>query len=451
MSGFGKETKSGITLDVQQSAVVDFTLAPGQVSTSVEVEAITPLLQTQDASVGQVFTTHEIDTLPLNGRNYTLLAQLTAGTTTPVAETRGLTASGSFVANGVPSIYNTYILDGITNNNNTVDFLNGAAYVVRPPVDAIQEFKVQTSNYSAEFARAAGAVVNAVLKSGSNRIHGDLWEFLRNDALDGTDFFLNAGRQAKGEFRRNQFGFTLGGPVVIPHLYHGKNKTFFFVDYEGTRIRQATPYTDSVPTLNERNSGYTNFQDLITGQSGTQKDLLGRSSALGTIFDPATTRTVTSGVVDPATGITATGSGYVRDPFPNSIIPASRVDPVAVKLLNLFPVPNQPGIVNNIVTNPVKQDNNNTVDVRLDHNFSQQDQTFIRASIGSEPQVLPSPLGGLAEGAASFAEGNQTNQVMNLAWMLKRTSFLLQPSTSFAWATAMSIPSGCNRSQTRVG
>jgi hypothetical protein len=187
MSGFGKEIKNGITLDVQQSAVVDFTLAPGQVSTSVEVEAITPLLQTQDASVGQVFTTHEIDTLPLNGRNYTLLAQLTAGTTTPVAETRGLTASGSFVANGVPSIYNTYILDGITNNNNTVDLLNGAAYVVRPPVDAIQEFKVQTANYSAEFARAAGAVVNAVLKSGSNRIHGDLWEFLRNDALDAMD------------------------------------------------------------------------------------------------------------------------------------------------------------------------------------------------------------------------------------------------------------------------
>jgi Carboxypeptidase regulatory-like domain/TonB dependent receptor len=416
MSGFGKEIKNGITLDVQQSAVVDFNLTPGQVSTSVEVEATTPLLQTQDASVGQVFTTQEIDELPLNGRNYTFLAQLTTGTTTPVAETRGLSASGSFVANGVPSIYNTYILDGITNNNNTVDFLNGAAYVVRPPVDAIQEFKVQTSNYSAEFARAAGAVVNAVLKSGSNRLHGDIWEFLRNDALDGTDFFLNAGRQAKGEFRRNQFGFTLGGPVVIPHLYNGKNKTFFFVDYEGTRIRQAVPFTDSVPTLNERNSGYTNFQDLIAGQSGTQRDLLGRSSALGTIYDPATTRTVTSGVIDDATGIAATGSGYVRDPFPNNIIPASRVDPVAVKLLNLFPAPNQAGSVNNIVTNPVKSVDNNTMDVRLDHNFSQKDQTFVRASLGSEPQVLPSPLGGLAEGASSFAEGNQSNKVMNLAW-----------------------------------
>jgi hypothetical protein len=416
MMGFGKETKSGITLDVQQNAVVDFELKPGAVNTSIEVTSETPLLQTQDASVGQVFDTHEIDTLPLNGRNYTLLAQLTAGTTTPVAETRGLSASGSFVANGVPSIYNTYILDGITNNNNTVDFLNGAAYVVRPPVDAIQEFKVQTSNYNAEFARAAGAVVNAVLKSGTNQVHGDAWEFLRNDALDGTDYFLNAGNQKKGEFRRNQFGFTLGGPVVIPHVYNGKNKTFIFGDLEETRIRQAVPFVDTVPTLNERNSGFTNFEDLITAQSGTQKDLLGRTFPLGQVFDPASTRTVTSGQIDAVTGDTATGGGYVRDPFPGNIIPASRLDPVAVKLLQLFPAPNNPGIVNNMTTNPVKQINNTTVDIRLDHNFSQKDQTFVRTSLAWEPQILPTPLGGLAEGASSFAEGNQTNDVMNLAW-----------------------------------
>ena len=266
-----------------------------------------------------------------------------------------MTASGSFIANGVPTIYNTYILDGITNNNNTVDFLNGAAYVVRPPVDAIQEFKVQTSNYSAEFARAAGAVVNAVLKSGTNQVHGDAWEFLRNDALDGTDYFLNAGNQKKGEFRRNQFGFTLGGPVVIPHLYNGKNKTFIFGDLEETRIRQAMPFVDSVPTLNEKNSGFTNFQDLITAQSGTQKDLLGRTFPWGG-FRSRRTRTVTSGQIDPVTGIAATGSGYVRDPFPETSFPPSRLDPVAVKLLNLFPAPNNPGIVNNIVTDPIKSD-----------------------------------------------------------------------------------------------
>ncbi|MDQ6663818.1 MAG: TonB-dependent receptor [Acidobacteriota bacterium] len=426
MSGFSKETKTGIKLDVQQSAVVDFSLVPGQVASSVEVSAAAPLLQTQDASVGQVFNAREIEELPLNGRNYTLLAQLTAGTTTPVPETRGLTASGSFVANGVPSLYNTYILDGITNNNNTVDFLNGAAYVVRPPVDAIQEFKVQTTNYSAEFARAAGAVVNAVVKSGTNSVHGDLWEFIRNDALDGTDFFLNAAGKNKGEFRRNQFGFTLGGPIVIPHLYNGKNKTFIFGAYEGTRIRQSVPFTDSVPTANERNSGFTNFNDLIAAQTGSQTDLLGRSFPLGTIFDPATTRVAAAGTVDPATGVAATANGFVRDPFPGNIIPASRVDPVAVKLLNLFPLPNQPGILNNEVTNPKKSINNDTVDIRLDHNFSQKDQMFIRASLGSEPQVLPSPLGGLVEGAATFAEGTQTNDVMNYAWS---ETHIFSPST----------------------
>ena len=424
--GFDKETKIGVGLDVQQNAVLDFALHVGEVSTSVEVSAGSPLLQTQDASVGQVFEAHDVDTLPLNGRNYTLLAQLSPGTTTPVADTRGLTASGSFIANGVPTIYNTYILDGITNNNNTVDFLNGAAYVVRPPVDAIQEFKVQTSNYSAEFARAAGAVVNAVLKSGTNQVHGDAWEFIRNDALDGTDFFLNAGGQKKGEFRRNQFGFTLGGPVVIPHVYNGKNKTFIFGDYEGTRVRQAVPFVDSVPTLNERNSGFTNFQDLITAQSGTQKDLLGRTFPLGAVFDPASTRTVTAGQIDPATGIAATGSGYVRDPFPNNIIPVNRLDPVAVKLLNLFPAPNNPGIVNNMVTDPIKSINNNTMDIRLDQNFSEKDQTFIRTSMAWEPQFLPSPLGGLAEGASSFAEGNQTNDVMNIAWS---ETHIFNPST----------------------
>ena len=416
VDGFNKETRTGITLDVQQSVVADVSMVPGKVASVVEVSEAPPLLQTQDASVGHVFQAKEIEELPLNGRNYTFLAQLTPGTTTPVPETRGLTASGSFISNGVPSIYNTYILDGITNNNNTVDFLNGAAYVVRPPVDALQEFKVQTSNYSAEFGHAAGAVVNAVIKSGTNQVHVDLWEFIRNDALDGTDFFLNAAGQKKGEFRRNQFGFTVGGPVFIPHLYNGKNKTFIFGDYEGTRIRQSIPFTDSVPTANEHNSGFTNFQDLIAGQSGTQTDLLGRTTPLGTIFDPATTRAVTTTVVDPVTGLQATGTGYVRDAFPNNIIPVSRLDPVSVKLLSLFPYPNKAGIVNNIVTNPKKSDNNDTTDIRLDHSFSEKDQFFVRASMGSEPQILPSPLGGLVEGAATFAEGTQTNSVMHYAW-----------------------------------
>ena len=169
----------------------------------------------------------------------------------------------------------TTLLDGIDNNSDTVDFLNGTNYVVLPPVDAIQEFKVQTSDFSAEFGRSGAAVLNATIKSGTNSFHGDVWEFFRNDKLDAADFFENAHSIQKGELRQNQFGFTAGGPVVIPKLFNGRNKVFFFGDYEGLRRVQGTVLTGAVPTVAERGSGYTNFQDLIAAQSGTVTDALG--------------------------------------------------------------------------------------------------------------------------------------------------------------------------------
>jgi Carboxypeptidase regulatory-like domain/TonB dependent receptor/TonB-dependent Receptor Plug Domain len=416
LPGFENAVLVNFELHVQQNAAVDLTLAPRQVTAITEVRSQSGTLQTEEASVGQVIGSHEIESLPLNGRNYTLLTQLTTGVTTAAQESRGLLASGSFVANGMTSLHNNYLLDGIDNNNNTVDFLNGAAYAVRPPVDAIREFKVQTSGFSAEFGRAGGAVLNAVLKSGTNQFHGGAWEFIRNDALDGTDFFLNANGQNKGKFRRNQFGGMLGGPITIPHIYTGKNRTFFFADYEGTRIRQAIPFTSTVPTAGERASGYTDFTDLITGQSGSQADLLGRNFPLGTVFDPATTRAITTAVLDPVTNQAATRSGFVREPFAGNKIPTSRLDPVAVKLLGLFPAPSRPGLLNNYVSNPVKTDDINSWDVRVDHNFSDRDQTFMRISQSSEPVTLPTPLGGLAGGAQSFAAGDQTNNAINVAW-----------------------------------
>jgi Carboxypeptidase regulatory-like domain len=174
--GFKTLVKSGIDLHVQDVISVNFTLEIGSVTESVTVESGVLLLQTDDSSVGQVVNSREINNLPLNGRNYALLSQLTSGVTTTVKESRGLAATGSFSSNGVPSLYNSYILDGVDNNNNTVDFLNGAAYAVRP-LDAIREFKVQTSNFSAEFGRVGGSLVNAIVKSGTNELHGDLWEF----------------------------------------------------------------------------------------------------------------------------------------------------------------------------------------------------------------------------------------------------------------------------------
>jgi hypothetical protein len=230
---------------------------------------------------------------------------------TPQADTRGNAASGAFAANGLRPAQNNYLLDGIDNNSDNVDFLNGTNFVVLPPVDAVQEFKVQTSGFSAEFGRSGGAVLNATIKSGTNEFHGDAWEFFRNDKLDAADFFENAGGVKKGELRQNQFGVTAGGPVVIPHVYNGKNKLFFFGDYEGFRRAQGTILTGTVPTDAERTSWnatgpLVNLQDYITGQSGTTVDDLGRTVPKGTIFDPATTRLVTKGQVDPVSGLIAT-------------------------------------------------------------------------------------------------------------------------------------------------
>lgn len=392
--GFQKVTRERVTVDIQQHVVVDLSLPLGAVTQTVSVTATVPLLQSQDASVGEVVGSQQVTDLPLNGRNYTFLAQLLPGTTVSMQDDfRHLNANGTFEANGVPFEQNSYLLDGLDNNSTIMDFLNGTAYVVRPPVDAIQEFKVTMNNYSADLGKSSGAVVNAVIKSGNNQIHGDAWEFVRNSALDANDFFLNAANEGKSEYRRNQFGATIGGPIVIPHVYNGRDKTFFFGDYEGTRIREGVPETYSVPTVTERNSGYTDLSELITDQTGTRTDLLGRVTPLGTVFDPATTRAVTANQVDPVTGLTATGNGFVRDPFPGNQLPASRLDQNAIKILNLYAVPNRPGVVSNYVTSLLWKDTIDQFDTRVDHIFSAKDQMFSAFSWYNQPESEPAPFG----------------------------------------------------------
>jgi hypothetical protein len=324
--GFGTQTRYHLTLDVQQQAQMNFSPQPGTVTKTVDVTDQQPVLQTQDASVGQVVDSRMIEALPLDGRNYTFLAQLSAGVVGGQQDTRGESVHGRFSANGVRATENSYLLDGMDNTSSVIAHTNGKDYVILTPVDALEEFKIQISDYGAQFGRAAGAVLNAVTKSGSNQLHGNVWEFFRNDKLNAADYFQSTSGQPKGKYHLNQFGFTLGGPVVIPHLYSGLNRTFFFVDYEGTRIDQATLTRATVPTQAEANSGFTDFSDLITNQTGTTTDALGRIFPLGTIFDPTTTRLV--------------GSNYVRDPFPGNIVPATRLDPNAVSLLKLLPQPN---------------------------------------------------------------------------------------------------------------
>jgi hypothetical protein len=400
--GFKTVVHTNIRVEIQQHVVVDFALVPGMVTQTVEVTAAPSLLQTRGGSLGQVVGSRSINALPLNGRNFTFLAQLTAGAIPNkiAGNAASGTTTGSFIVNGMRFEQNNYMLDGLDDNNRMSAYGQELpqAYVALPPVDAINEFNLQTNAYSAEFGRAAGAVMNATTKSGTNQLHGDLWEFVRNDKFDAADFFQNAAGIKKGKFRQNQFGGTIGGPVIIPHLYNGRNKTFFFFDYQGQRIRQSVPLITSVPTLAEVNSGYTNFSDLITGQGGKLygPDGLGRKFPIGTILDPATTRgPFLAGQVDPVTGMTFTSACtvgnpcYVRDPFPGNIIPANRIFPGAAKILAMDPRPNLPGLFNNYAANLPLTLNVDQYDIRVDQNFSARDQFFARYSHAHTSGLFP--------------------------------------------------------------
>jgi Carboxypeptidase regulatory-like domain/TonB dependent receptor len=439
--GFQTTTQTNVAVNVGADVVINFTLKPGEVTQIVEVSASTPVLETQSGSVGQVVDTRSVNDLPLNGRNFTFLAQLAAGVNTPQADTRGNAATGAFAANGNRPAQNNYLLDGIDNNSDTVDFLNGTNFVVLPPVDAIQEFKVQTTGFSAQFGRSGAAVLNATIKSGTNELHGTLWEFLRNDKFDAADYFENANGIKKGEYRQNQFGLSGGGPVRIPHLFDGRNKVFFFGDYEGLRRIQGTVHSGGVPSLLERNSGFTDFTDLIT-QTGaladctapshpdSRCDTLNRVIPRGTVLDPATTRAVTAGVVDPVTGLIAASTGYVRDPFSNGTcaantanfsaanigtcglnhLPAGRLDSNAINLLKLYPLPTNnalSALFSNFADSPALREPRNAFDSRMDINFSQKDTLFFRFSYVDDPQLIPAIFGGIPDGGG-FQEGNQT-------------------------------------------
>ena len=419
-SGFAKTTQQNLTVTVSQVLQVNIQLKPGATTETVEVNTAPPLLQTEDSSVGQTIGTQTVNTLPLNGRNFTFLAQLGAGMQSPQADTRGNAASGAFSANGLRPAQNNYLLDGIDNNSDNVDFLNGTNFVVLPPVDAIQEFKVETSDFSAELGRSAGAVLNATIKSGTNSFHGDAWEFFRNRDLDAADWFEDNGNIPKGALQQNQFGASGGGPIL-------KNKVFWFADYEGLRRVLGTTFTGGVPSQQESTSGFTNLSDLIQAQPGASPlvDNLGRSFQQGTVFDPATTRAVTAGTPDPVSGIVATTTGYVRDPFgcPASnkspsfancstlnTIPANRIDANAVALLDLYPSPRTSAVAqlfNNFASNPNLFEHRNAYDIRGDYDASDKNQIFYRFSYVDDPQYIPGPFGGIADGGA-FEDGVQT-------------------------------------------
>ena len=246
-TGFKRSVRSDIQVNVQDRVRVDAKLEVGQVTDTVEVAGEAPILETDTSYLGEVVDSQRIVDLPLNGRQFTRLAVLTAGTAPTPAGARDEN-TGGFSANGVRPYQNNYILDGVDNNSLSEDLSSQASFVVGPPPDAIQEFKVQTNSMSAEFGRSGGAVLNVTIKSGTNDLHGTAYEFMRNSDLDANNFFNNANGAPIAPFKQNQFGFSTGAPILIPKVYNGKNRTFFFFDYQGTRIRTGQTFLATVPT-----------------------------------------------------------------------------------------------------------------------------------------------------------------------------------------------------------
>jgi outer membrane receptor protein involved in Fe transport len=366
-AGFQTTTQEHVHLNVGERLNITVALKPGVVTQTVTVSTAPPLLQTQSATVGQVVSTQTINTTALNGRNFVYIAQLTAGTA--VAEGSRGAGTGDFEANGQDAGQNNYLLDGIDNNVNAIDFLNGASYIVRPPPDALAEFEVTTTNYSAELGHSAGGVVNASIKSGTNQIHGDVWEYFRNTALDARNF--NA--LTVPQYNQNQFGATLGLPIV-------KNRLFFFGDLEDNRIVFGQTTTETVPTADMKQG---NFSELLN------TTLTGNAQPIQ--------------LYEPNSG----GAQAVQCNGQNNVYCASQLDPVASKILALFPSPNTNGNLtyNNYNVTNNSTDNRWSWDTRVDWNISDKDQVFARHSYLNERSFLPPPFGPILDGGAFAADG----------------------------------------------
>jgi hypothetical protein len=361
--GFKRKSLVGILLRVDQTLTLPITIEPGNVSETVEVASSAPLLELETSSLGQVIENKKVLDLPLNGRNVFALGLL-AGFTTEVS---GMGTNQTFAAGGGRFSGNEILLDGISNNtvmNAGSSGRNSVLYT--PSVDALEEFKVKTNSFSAEFGHAAGAVVSAAIKSGANSPHGTLFHFLRNHKLDANNFFSNAAARPKGAFHQNQFGGALGGPVLLPKIYSGRDRTFFFIDYQGTRQRtSATSSISDLPPLSFREGDF--------------------SSSSQRIYDPASRRIGPAGTV-------------IADPFPNNRIPASYINAASAAIQTQIPAPNfgaAGAIARNFFNEPVaRRRNQDQFDVRLDQKLSNANNLFGRVSFGNTVTPNPGSWGG---------------------------------------------------------
>ncbi|HUK48371.1 MAG TPA: TonB-dependent receptor [Terriglobales bacterium] len=401
-TGFRTETRENIVLDVQQNLRLDFQLHVGSVAQVAEVTSQAPLLETETASLGDVVTAQQVEELPLNGRRYTDLAELTSGVSKVIegpvnggsTPTNG-NAGGSFAVNGTRGDQNNFILDGIDNNSND----NGDVAVLSS-VDAIAEFKIETSNYSPEFGRSGGAVINATTKSGTNSFHGEAWEFLRNQAFDASQYGFGS-NLPKAPYKQNQFGGTFGGPIK-------KDKAFFFLDYEGTRIHQAqsdivtVPTDGSFGTSNEKLGDFSGILDL-SAPSGV--DAARRPVYANEIYQPFATCTVSGVSVRQGFGFDCN-----NNPIPGqaNIIPAgySGLSSVGLAYAALYPAPNLPGTANNYAVNAPGYEQTDQMDARADENLTSKIQLFQRFSLIEDTRFQAPVFSGVADGG-NYNTGNR--------------------------------------------
>lgn len=353
--GFRTTQQEGLRLEVNQVARVDIALQVGAVTESVKVTASAPLIESDTSALGQVVETKAVEDLPLNGRNFVQLATLVPGVTGAGSGARGTIMSGTrpddlrpgseVFANGNREGSNNFLYDGIDNNERLT-----LSIVLRPSVEAVREFKIQTNLFEAAQGRNSGATVNVISKSGSNEWHGSAYEFLRNQVMDAKNFFTRPGAQTP-TLRQNQFGGSLGGPIW-------RNKLFFFGNYEGFRRRQERVFVNTVPTLAMRQGDFSAVRD---------------------IFDPATLRAAPG-----------TRSGFVRDPFPGRIIPRDRWDPITARLINAYPLPQNSALFNNHTSTPKERQNWDQGDGRIDWNWNERNSVFGRFSRQDTSTTRPS-------------------------------------------------------------
>jgi len=361
-SGFKSFKQTNITIEVSQRLRIDINLEVGSISESINVTAEIPRIQTEDSSLGTTVERKRIEELPLNGRHVFNLVKLVAGVQPRFNNTDGFAEISNqnfsqIRINGGPAYGNQFFLDGSVNS---APVHNEIAVV--PMSDAVEEFRVETNALKAEYGQTAGGVINVVSKMGTNEFHGSLYEFLRNDSLDARNAFATQPDPRTGRIKQvlryNQFGGTVGGPVRIPGLYDGRNKTFFFAGYEQWRWRSTgSPRLNTVALPEWRTGNFSNFRNGL--------------GALIPLFDPSTTRA------------NPNGAGFIRDPLPGNIVPANRIDPLSAKVLAFMPLPNATPTdpftgANNFIALVPSSSDQGVTNVRLDHRLSTSDMFFFR-------------------------------------------------------------------------